>query len=140
MKRESDAPRGDSRDVIGSDRIRKKKKRHDERDDQSAYRALPVKNFQAEIGKREQPSKQRHRTRKIVVRNGVQAARAFKKRVIVSDKAGRQQQGGDSPGPFVASYKIAHVAGKTAEIRRKCKQEKEMIHELGPDDTRPEDE
>jgi hypothetical protein len=45
-------------------------------------------------------------------------------------KEAREHQRAEATGPFAASDQKSDIAGEAADIYRKCKQEKEMIHAL----------
>ncbi len=47
-----------------------------------------MEEFEAEVGEREEPAKERHGPREVVVRNSVEATGAFEQREIVSYQAG----------------------------------------------------
>jgi hypothetical protein len=132
VKGEGDSFGGDGGGVIGRGDVGEKEEGQDERKDQGAYGALAVENLQAEVGEGEEPSEKGHGAGEVVIRNGVEAAGTFEKCKVVSGKACRQEDGADAAGPFAASDQIAYVAREAAHIRRKCKQEKEMGHGLGP--------
>src|SRR5215831_18797867 len=114
--------------VVGSGGIGKQHKCQDKRKNQRSDRALTVEELQAQIGQREQPAKQGHGSGKVMIGNRVQAARSLEQRVIVRYQPARQQQRGHATRPFAARYQEPDVAGETAQIGRKCKQEKEMVH------------
>src|SRR5215469_7592025 len=68
------------------------------RQDKGSHGALPVVQLQRQIGKRQQPAEERHRTIQIVMRNRVQPAGAFQQGKIVGYQPDDQQQRSQSSG------------------------------------------
>jgi len=72
-----------------------------------------VIDLEAEIGQGEEPAEKGERAVKVVIRNGVQAARAFEEREVVRDETDGQQNGAHAAGEFLASDQITKIRAET---------------------------
>ena len=66
-----------------------------------------------------------------MVRDGMKSAGTLEQSEIVCDEATREKRRTEASRPFAAGHQEADVRGKAADVRRKCKQEKEMVHAVG---------
>lgn len=66
-----------------------------------------------------------------MVGNGMEAAGPFEEREVVGDKSSGKKERTEPAGPIATGNQIADIGGEAADVRRKCKQEKEMVHWSG---------
>src|SRR5215471_9543104 len=86
MEREDGPVRWRWSELIRRRGVSGQKKHEHEWQSVSAHGALAMIDLQSEIGQAEKPAKERHRTIKIVVRNGVLGAGAFEESQVVGDQ------------------------------------------------------
>jgi hypothetical protein len=131
VKREDDAGGGWCGEAIWRRQLRDNEEGQDKGKYEGAYGTLPVEKFEAEVSEREQPAEERHGAGEIVVRDSVQSASPFQQRKIMDYQTASQEYRAEAARPIQAGDKVANISGETADVRRKCKQEKEMVHWQG---------
>jgi hypothetical protein len=110
---EDGAARGCGGETVGRGEMGGEKKNQNERDDESAHGTLAMVKLESEIGEGEQPAEEGHRAVKIVVGDGVEAARALEESEIMSDETEAEKDGAEAAGEFAASVEIAGVRAET---------------------------
>ena len=73
-------------------------------------------NLEAEIGQGEEPAEKGERAVEVVIRNRVQAARAFEEREVVCEETDGQQNGARAAGEFLASHQITKVRAEAQAV------------------------
>ncbi len=84
--------------------------------------------LQPQIRQRQQPPEQRHRTVQIVIRHGMQTARALQQRQIMGDQTQAQQQRAAPAYPYLPRIQKNHIASQADRVGYDRQNEINVVH------------
>src|SRR5215472_10512999 len=104
------------------------KKYENEGQNQCSNRPLAVVEFEAQIGQRQQPAKQRHGSVEIMIRNGVRPLRSLEQDKVVHHQACGQQQRSQPAGKRFSGVQKDQIQRETQRVSNDRGNEKAVVH------------